>query len=938
VSGVFGQAIEFDGSSYVDCGTDPAFDITNEITVAAWIKLDHVDDRQSIVNKESNEVRGIGYRVGGGGTVHVQLYKQGWVAASDKTDLYSTVSLQPDTWYHVAYTYEFVADGTSKTRLYIDGQEESRTDTTVGPLATNTEPLEIGRYYWSTGYNKWFDGLIDEVLIYTRALTPEEIAEVMKGISPALASDPSPPDGAEDVLRDVVLSWTPGIYAPAINGHTVYFSESFNNVNDGVGGTTQDANSYDPGRLDFDKTYYWRVDEVNGPPDYTVYEGNIWSFTVEPYSHAMENIIVTASSSMSDMGPERTIDGSGLNNNDLHSTNPEDMWLTSPFDLEPGWILYEFDGIYKLHEMWVWNQNQVFEGTIGYGFRDVTIEYSVDGTDYITLGTTHEFARGPGTPDYAHNTTVDLNGVAAKYVRLTAKTNWGGWLLQYGLSEVRFFHIPVRAREPHPDSGATDVHVDVTLGWRAGRQAAEHNVYLSTDEQAVIDGTAPVTVVTETSHSPSSLNLGSTYYWRVNEVNVAETPATWQGDIWSFSTQEYLVVDDFEAYNEIPSGEPGSKLIYETWADGFAANPATNGSAIGYLTAFSMETGIVHGGNQSAPVLYDNSVASLSEVTVDPANLPIGRDWTMGAPETLVLWLYGDPDNTGGQLYVKINGTKVHCNDDTGALSKPWWTQWNIDLASTGANLQNVTEFGIGVDGAGAAGTFYVDDIALYRLAPEAVVPQDPGTENLVAYYAMESNGADSSGNGNNGTPIGSPVYAPGIAGMAMDFDGLDDWLDLGTLDVIGGGITLSMWVNPESYMFNDTRTISKATGTGSDDHWWMVSTNGGNHVLRFRLKTDAGQSTTTLIADSGDVLEGEWTHAAAVWDGSTMRLYRNLELVGSTAKGGTAVAVDPTVGAAIGNQPLDAGDKHWVGLIDEAKIYSRGLTAGELLYIASGQ
>jgi len=117
-----------------------------------------------------------------------------------------------------------------------------------------------------------------------------------------------------------------------------------------------------------------------------------------------------------------------------------------------------------------------------------------------------------------------------------------------------------------------------------------------------------------------------------------------------------------------------------------------------------------------------------------------------------------------------------------------------------------------------------------------------------------------------------------------------------------------------------------------------MVSTNGGNHVLRFRLKTDDGQSTTTLIAGSGGVLEGEWTHAAATWDGSTMRLYRNLELVGSMAKGGTAVAVDPTVGAAIGNQPLDAGDKHWVGLIDEVRIYNRGLTAGELLYIASGQ
>ncbi|NIO63522.1 MAG: hypothetical protein GTO35_13450, partial [Gammaproteobacteria bacterium] len=91
---------------------------------------------------------------------------------------------------------------------------------------------------------------------------------------------------------------------------------------------------------------------------------------------------------------------------------------------------------------------------------------------------------------------------------------------------------PVWAREPDPDSGATDVDVDVTLSFRGGREAAQHDVYLSTDEQAVIDGTAPVATVTETSYGPLDLDLGQTYYWRVDEVNEAETPATWQGNLW----------------------------------------------------------------------------------------------------------------------------------------------------------------------------------------------------------------------------------------------------------------------------------------------------------------------------------------------------------------------------------------------------------------------
>jgi hypothetical protein len=121
--------------------------------------------------------------------------------------------------------------------------------------------------------------------------------EIDVSVSPACASSPSPADGATDVPREVVLGWTPGIFAPSINGHKVYISENFDDVNDGIGGIAQDANSYaPPQRLDFGTTYYWRVDEVNGPPDYAVHEGSVWSFTTEPVAYAIENITATASS------------------------------------------------------------------------------------------------------------------------------------------------------------------------------------------------------------------------------------------------------------------------------------------------------------------------------------------------------------------------------------------------------------------------------------------------------------------------------------------------------------------------------------------------------------------------------------------------------------------------------------------------------------------
>jgi hypothetical protein len=291
---------------------------------------------------------------------------------------------------------------------------------------------------------------------------------------------------------------------------------------------------------------------------------------------------------------------------------------------------------------------------------------------------------------------------------------------QYGLSEVRFFSIPVFAREPSPDSEATDVAVDVTLGFRAGREAVTHDVYLSSDEQAVIDGNAPTTL-TEASYGPLSLDLGTTYYWKINEVNEAETPTTWQGDIWNFTTHEYFVVDDFEDYNDYPPDE-----IWSTWIDGYGV--PTNGSQVGYPNPdwnqgeHYVETTIVHDGDQSMPFFYSNTGgATYSE---GERTFAVPQDWTAAGVQTLALYFHGTAGNTG-QLYVKVNGSKVVYDGDASNLALAGWQAWNIDLASFGVDLQNVTTLGIGIDGNGASGTLYLDDIRLYRLAPEIVVPSE---------------------------------------------------------------------------------------------------------------------------------------------------------------------------------------------------------------------
>ncbi len=198
------------------------------------------------------------------------------------------------------------------------------------------------------------------------------------------ATDPKPANNATDVSWDVALSWTPGVFAPAINGHKVYFSESFNDVNDGIGAITQSASSYTlPQRLDFVTTYYWRIDEVNSVNLDSPWIGDVWSFTTELLAYPIDgnNITATASSThQADAGPENTINGSGLDANDLHSTEPADMWLSNE-EKEPNraWIEYELDEVCKLHEMWVWNHNATMEFTLGFAQWKTQLIYYAKG-------------------------------------------------------------------------------------------------------------------------------------------------------------------------------------------------------------------------------------------------------------------------------------------------------------------------------------------------------------------------------------------------------------------------------------------------------------------------------------------------------------------------------------------------------------------------------
>jgi hypothetical protein len=186
------------------------------------------------------------------------------------------------------------------------------------------------------------------------------------------AGNPSPAEGKEDVPWDTALTWTPGPYADT---HDVYLGTSYDDVNDAsrtapgdvLVSQGQTETTCTPVELAFGETYYWRIDEVNAPPDSTIFKGDVWSFTVEPYSYPLPGTNMTATTSGNSFGTSgtNTINRSGLKDDDTHSVALVDAWVSDDVN-QPAWIEYAFDRVYRLDKMIVWNSNNEFESFMGY--------------------------------------------------------------------------------------------------------------------------------------------------------------------------------------------------------------------------------------------------------------------------------------------------------------------------------------------------------------------------------------------------------------------------------------------------------------------------------------------------------------------------------------------------------------------------------------------
>jgi hypothetical protein len=295
---------------------------------------------------------------------------------------------------------------------------------------------------------------------------------------------------------------------------------------------------------------------------------------------------------------------------------------------------------------------------------------------------------------------------------------------------------PPEASGPSPRNGAKNIQINPTLSWTAGSNAAGHNVYFGADATAVenasgaSDPTVTFTSVDVARFSPTVLDFNSTYYWRVDEVNDANAEKLWKGPVWSFTTGNFYVVDDFESYtNDSPN------RVFQTWIDGWPFSPDEffpnggpgngTGATIGSDPSFGniMELTSVHGGKQSVPLAYDNTSPPYVSEAQRTWSQP--QDWAHDGGNTLVLYILGRAGNTTDTLYVSITDelgrSKAVQNTDAGILTGTEWTQWSIPFSAfTDVDMSRVKSIVIGL-GTGTSsshgyGMIFIDDITVQRL------------------------------------------------------------------------------------------------------------------------------------------------------------------------------------------------------------------------------
>jgi hypothetical protein len=633
------------------------------------------------------------------------------------------------------------------------------------------------------------------------------------------AFNPIPADGGAFVAPETNLSFESGFNAKL---HTVYFGNNFDDVNNAAGGAPQGDKTFDPGTLEPETTYYWRVDEFDPP---TIHRGDVWSFTTtipglgSIVTERWENIDTTDLNTLKDSL-------NFPNSPDVTEVITEFSWDGPDTDNYggriSGWVYAPATGDYTF---WL---NCDDNGELWLSIDDdpenkVLIANESNYTGLNTWGTGEQ-----------QSDPIPLQAGNRYYIEALWKEGGGGDHCQVawqgpGIPTLTIIpgtnlspYEPVQAYGPNPGNGDSDIKQTTALNFKAGIKAASHEIYFGNDEDAVVNATTNSPEykgsmnLGDESFGPGKLEWDTTYYWRVDEVNNTNPDSPWVGKVWSFTTANFLIVDDMEAYNDINEGEPGSNRIYLAWADGFD-NPAVNGSIVGYASPPFAEKNIVHGGNQSMPFEYNNSVGK-SEATLTLTDV---RDWTEKGVNTLKIWFRGNPggftEDPAGTFTMSAAGTDIWGTADEFRYAYK-------QLSGDGEMTARVTDIGTGSNDWAKAGVMIRETLEPNSKHAMTVVTAGSGGG---AAFQWRPNTGDPSSSVHDLSPAVSPPYWVRIVRQGDTFTGYVSpdgvtWTEQGSTTIsMAQNVYIGMCITSHASGESRSATLDNVQTIGSVSLMW---------------------------------------------------------------------------------------------------------------------
>lgn len=293
---------------------------------------------------------------------------------------------------------------------------------------------------------------------------------------------------------------------------------------------------------------------------------------------------------------------------------------------------------------------------------------------------------------------------------------------------------------------------------------------------------------------------------------------------------------------------------------------------------------------------------------------------------------------------VSVGGTASFTVVPTGTapFTYKWFKDGSLLSSATGTNLT----FAATSTDAGVYTVVVGNVSGSITSAPAALLVHSGDiTDGLVLHLAFDGDYSDSSGRGNNASPVGSPSFVPGILGQAFKFTTLKDgssfnYATLGSpadLQFGTNDFSLSFWVNYNTSVDDPAFIANKDWNNSSNPGWGVFTQDGGNYKVN-AAGTNGGSDKFNKTY-SKIVRDGTWHQiSVSYWRGHAVSTYVDGVLVGASAFA-TAGTLDTTLSVNIGQDGTgkytDNGSAQIVDAsIDDVGIWRRVLTVDDVAAI----